>query len=173
MGTIKKILSTIDTFVFDIDGVLTDGTVLVTEKGDHLRSFDVKDGYAIFHALRKGYRIIVISGGDSYGVRHRLNYLGVRHIYLGVEDKLKALREILKKLSADPQKTSYMGDDMPDLGVMSFVALPSAPCDAIEEILSVCKFKSSKPGGKGAARELIEKVMKVQGRWVNGGKVNW
>jgi len=164
----KEYLERITTFVFDVDGVLTDGSVTITTDGEMLRTMNVKDGYALKHALNKGFNICIISGGTNEGVRNRLNHLGVGEIYLGAHLKLKPFNEYITKHNIKPENVLYMGDDIPDIPVMQLVGLATCPQDAVQEVKSVSNYISHKLGGKGCARDVIEQVLKVQDKWDNG-----
>lgn len=161
----KELLNHITTFVFDVDGVLTDGSFLVSSGGELLRSMNVKDGYAIKKALDAGYTICIISGGKNEGVRKRLRGLGVTNIHLGVENKVENLEEFFDVYQIDPQNVAYMGDDIPDTYPMQMVGLPTCPQDAVSEVKAISKYISHKNGGKGCVRDLIEQVLKVQEKW--------
>jgi 3-deoxy-D-manno-octulosonate 8-phosphate phosphatase (KDO 8-P phosphatase) len=161
----KEYLNNITTFIFDVDGVLTDGTVTVTTSGDMLRKMNIKDGYALKTAIDNGYNICIISGGSNEGVRIRLKGLGVTDIFLGVQNKVEQLKNYLSEKHIDAKNTIYMGDDIPDFKVMQLVGLPCCPQDAAPEIKVISSYVSHKNGGKGAARDIIEQVMKVQGKW--------
>jgi len=161
----KECLNKITTFIFDVDGVLTDGTVTVTTSGEMLRTMNIKDGYAIKTAIDNGYHICIISGGSNLGVRIRLQGLGVKDIYLGVHDKIETLKEYINNHGIVASNAIYMGDDIPDLKAMQLVGLPCCPQDAAPEIKAVSLYISHKNGGKGAVRDVIEQVMKVQGKW--------
>lgn len=163
----KEHLNNISTFIFDVDGVLTDGTVTVTTSGEMLRKMNIKDGYALKTAVDSGYHICIISGGSNEGVRLRLQGLGVKDIYLGVHNKTETLNQYLKSNNIDSANAVYMGDDIPDLKVIQLVGLPCCPQDAVPEIKAVSSYISHKNGGKGAVRDIIEQVMKVQGKWNN------
>lgn len=162
----KEILNQITTFIFDIDGVLTDGSVLVTTTGELLRTMNIKDGYALKTAIDQKFNICIISGGSNEGVKSRLEALGIKDIYLGTHDKIKHLEEFLNKYNIKKENALYMGDDIPDLLVMKLVGLPCCPQDAVPEIKAISKYISHKKGGKGAARDVIEQVLKVQGKWL-------
>ncbi|WP_166335411.1 KdsC family phosphatase [Sphingobacterium chungjuense] len=155
----------IQTVVLDVDGVLTDGTILVTEEGHQLRTFHVRDGFAIQAAVQAGILILIITGGRSTGVEKRLRGLGVEHIHLGVADKKTLLLQLCEQLSIDLKCTLYMGDDMPDLEAMSIIGLPACPKDAAEEIKAISRYQSPFAGGQGAVRDVLEKVLKTQGKW--------
>jgi 3-deoxy-D-manno-octulosonate 8-phosphate phosphatase (KDO 8-P phosphatase) len=161
----KEILPQISTLIFDIDGVLTDGTVTVYPNGELIRKMNIKDGYALKTAVDKGFNVAIISGGNSKSVKTRLENLGVKDIYLGIHDKVEKLHEYLDMYQIDLKNTLYMGDDIPDYPVLELVGLPTCPQDAAPEIKSVCSYISHKKGGKGAARDVIEQVLKVQNKW--------
>lgn len=156
---------TIKGFVLDVDGVLTDGTVQVNEAGEQLRTFNIKDGYAIQLAIKKGYPIFVITGGASVGVERRLQGLGLKEIHSRIVDKLSKLRELAGDYNLSLDQLMYIGDDIPDFSCMRAVGLAVSPADAVEEIKKISHYVSGFSGGKGVVRELIEKVLKVQGNW--------
>lgn len=158
-------LHAVRAFVFDVDGVLTDGTVHVTESGEQLRKFNIKDGYALQLAVKRGYPIAIVSGARSEGVRLRLQGLGIQDIHLAIEDKMTTFQAFLNKNGLSADEVVYMGDDIPDLPVMSGVGLPVCPADAVEEIKAISQYISPKDGGFGCVRDIIEKVLKVQNRW--------
>ena len=155
----------IDTFIFDVDGVMTNSDLLVTEAGELLRTMHTRDGYAMKMAINNGYKLIIITGGGSDGVTKRLQGLGVEHIYAKVKDKLKVFKQISEELAIDPEKVLYMGDDLVDYQVMNVVALPACPADAAPEILEISKYISPIIGGKGCVRDVVEKVMKLHNKW--------
>lgn len=161
----KEYLKHISTFVFDMDGVLTDGNILVNTDGEMFRSMNIKDGYALKTAVEKGYNVCVISGGTNEGVRVRLNNLGIKDVHLGTQHKTQTLNDYLKKNNLKQENVLYMGDDLPDLFVMREVGLPTCPQDAVPEIKAISKYVSHKKGGKGCVRDVIEQVLKVQGKW--------
>ncbi|MDB5272440.1 MAG: hypothetical protein JWO58_807 [Chitinophagaceae bacterium] len=155
----------ISTFIFDVDGVLTDGSVWSYENEEYVRRFYIKDGYAIEKALQAGYHVAIISGGNEPGVRNRLNFLGIQHIYLGVKNKKEIIQQLCNKLNCDVENILYMGDDIPDIQLMQQVALPCCPSDAAKDVLAFSLYISSFAGGRGAVRDVIEKVMRVRGDW--------
>lgn len=161
----KEYLQHITTFIFDIDGVLTDGTVTITTNGELLRKMSVKDGYALKTAIDLGYHICIISGGSNEGVKLRLEGLGIKDIYLSTHNKIAQLNEYLTTYGISPENVLYMGDDLPDFQVMQLVGLPCCPQDAVPEIKNISKYISHKNGGFGAARDVIEQVLKVQEKW--------
>jgi 3-deoxy-D-manno-octulosonate 8-phosphate phosphatase (KDO 8-P phosphatase) len=158
-------LSQIKAFIFDVDGVLTDGSLLALESGEQVRSFNIKDGYAIRHAISQGFKIAIISGRQEEGVRRRLLSLDITDIFLGVPDKMEVFEAYLAKYNLDPTQVAYMGDDVPDLAVMQACGVAACPEDAVPDVIWVANYISSKPGGRGAVRELIEAVLKLQGKW--------
>lgn len=161
----KEILNNITTFIFDVDGVLTDSSVHITPTGEMLRVMNIRDGFAMKAAIESGYNVCIISGGNNEGVRIRLQNLGIADIHLASPDKVKTFNEYAALYNIDPEKVLYMGDDIPDYHVMQLVGLPVCPQDASAEIKAISKYISHKKGGKGAVREMIEQVMKVQGKW--------
>ena len=162
----KEIMNDITTFVFDVDGVLTDGSVFVNTTGEMLRTMNIRDGYALKAAVDNGYNVCIISGGSNEGVRVRLRNLGITDIHLGTPDKVATFDEYTDVYSILPEQVLYMGDDIPDYHVMQLVGLPTCPQDACPEIKGISKYISHKNGGQGAVRDVIEQVMKVQGNWM-------
>jgi len=158
-------LKDITTFIFDVDGVLTDGSVQVTDNGQSLRTFNIKDGYAMQLAVKRGYNLCIISGGDGIAMAKRFSNLGISAVFLGAGDKVAIFKQYLSDKDIDATEVLYMGDDIPDLKVMQLVGLPTCPADAVEEIKAVSTFISPYAGGKTAVRDIIEKVLKVQGKW--------
>ena len=165
MKNYKEILPDITTLIFDVDGVLTDGTVTIFPDGEMVRRMNIKDGYALKTAVDNGFTVCIISGGTNQSVKTRLEGLGIKTIYLGAHNKVDQLNEILKEKDLQLSEILYMGDDIPDMPVMSLVGLPTCPQDAAPELKGIAKYISHKKGGKGAVRDVIEQVMKVQGKW--------
>lgn len=163
----KEYLENISTFVFDVDGVFTDGTLFITAEGDMLRQMNVKDGYALKTALQKGYNVCIITGGTNEGVRIRLRGLGVTDIYMGAHHKTEALNEYLLKHNIEAKNVLYMGDDMPDIPPMKLIGLATCPQDAIPEVKEVSQYISHRNGGNGCVRDVIEQVLKVRGDWLD------
>lgn len=161
----KELLADITTFVFDVDGVFTDGTVLVTSSGELLRSMSVKDGYAVKTAIQKGYNVCIITGGTNPGVKERLKGLGVTDFYMGAHHKLDPLEEYMELYKIDRRNVLYMGDDLPDIPPMKVVALPSSPQNAVAEVKAISAYVSHKNGGEGCVRDIVEQVLKVRGDW--------
>lgn len=161
----KEYLASINTFIFDVDGVLTDGSITITTAGEMLRNMNIKDGFALKTAVDSGYHVCVISGGSNEGVRSRLRGLGITDIHLGVSDKVERLQEYMDIYNLTSKNMLYMGDDIPDLPAMQLAGLPCCPQDAVPEIKAISKYISHKNGGKGAVRDVIEQVLKVQNKW--------
>jgi len=173
MSNYKALLAGIDTFIFDVDGVMTDGIVLLTPDGQMLRSMNVKDGYALQLAVKKGYRIIIITGGNSEAVRQRFQGLGIKEVYLAIGNKLKVFHEIVKRDNLKMENILYMGDDIPDYEIMREVGVAACPADAAQEIKHISKYISPVPAGKGCARDVLEQVMKVQDKWFDEDGLHW
>lgn len=161
----KEFLAQITTFVLDVDGVLTDGTVTIMSNGDMLRNMNIKDGYALKVAKDADFNICIISGGSNLGVQKRLEGLGITDIFLGAHNKIDQFQDYLKKNAIMPENVLYMGDDIPDIPVMKLVGMPTCPQDAAIEVKGISKYVSHKLGGKGAVRDVIEQVLKVQDKW--------
>jgi 3-deoxy-D-manno-octulosonate 8-phosphate phosphatase (KDO 8-P phosphatase) len=164
----KEYLHQITTFIFDVDGVLTDGSLHITTDGQLHRTMNVKDGFALKEAMNQGYHLCIISGGTDEGVRKRLETLGVSDIYLGAHHKVDQLQAFLTEKNINPENVLYMGDDLPDYPAMQMLGLPTCPQDAVKEIKEISKYISHKNGGKGCVRDVIEQVLKVQGKWMQG-----
>ncbi|RYE16155.1 MAG: 3-deoxy-D-manno-octulosonate 8-phosphate phosphatase, partial [Sphingobacteriales bacterium] len=160
-------LNDITTFVFDVDGVLTNGSVFVSETGKQSRNFNIKDGYAIQLAVKCGYNVVAISGSRSKSAIYRLNSLGVTDVFVGASNKAEKFKVYLEERHIKATNVLYMGDDIPDLEVIQLAGLPVCPADAAEEIKAVCEYISPLNGGCGCARDVIEKVLKVQGKWMS------
>lgn len=171
-------LKQITTFIFDVDGVLTDGNILVTETGEQLRTFNTKDGYALQLAVKMGFNLCIISGGSSLGILKRMNGLGIVDVYLGVQHKLSVYSNYVKNNNLHPKEIIFIGDDMPDIPTMKLVGLAACPANAANDIKEISHYISPYNGGAGVARDIIEKVLKIQGKWLvtnpdasDGGKV--
>lgn len=161
----------ITTFIFDVDGVLTDGTVLVLRDGLQARRMHIRDGLALQMALRQGYRVKVISGGNSPEVMDRLQRLGVTDINMSVLDKRKLVEAYLQEQGVEPEQALYMGDDLPDVAPLQAVGLAVCPVDAVPEVKAVCQYISPLAGGNACVRDVIEKTLRVQGRWHYDGSL--
>ncbi len=155
----------INSFIFDVDGVFTNSNLLVTEQGELLRTVNTRDGYAVKTAIKKGYNVLIITGGGSEGIVKRFENLGVKFIFSKIKDKQAQFEQILSNHAIEADKTLYMGDDLVDYQVMMNVGLPACPSDAVPEIVAISKYVSHLEGGKGCVRDVIEKVLKLQGNW--------
>ena len=156
----------ITTFIFDIDGVLTDSTVLLVEGGLQARRMNIKDGLGLQMAIRNGFSVMAISGSFSEPVTQRLQKLGIGDVYMSVLDKKKFVEEYRAKNNLQWDEILYMADDLPDLALMKMVGLPCCPADAVPEILELSKYISPVNGGSGCVRDVIEKVLRVQDKWI-------
>jgi len=161
----KEKLNNIKTFVFDIDGVFTNGKIMVDSHGNESRSFNTKDGIAVKLANDLGYNIAVITGANNKGIEARLNRLGVKNVFLNSNDKVKDLLNYSKTNNINLEKTVYMGDDLPDTFPMKLVYLKTCPFDAVSEVREISDYISNKNGGEGCVRDIIEQTLKVQGNW--------
>lgn len=173
MNELNTLLADVNTFLFDYDGVMTDGTVYMDGNGDPLRTSNVKDGYALQLASKLGYHIAVISGAVCTNITKRMHALGVKDVYVGVPDKVVQLEVYLREKQLAPEQVAFMGDDIPDLRVMQRVGVPACPADAADEVKAISRFVSTRPGGKGCVRDLIEQTLKVQGRWMTAEAYSW
>ena len=158
-------LKPVKTFVFDMDGVLTDGSLVIDSDGNWLRRMNIKDGYALQLAIKKGYRVVVISGANTEAVKIRLNKLGVQDVFLQVDNKEQRLSEYMMTHQLEWKEILFMGDDIPDYAVMKKAGLSCAPADAVGAIRDIAKYISTLEGGKGCVRDVIEKVLKLNGHW--------
>ncbi len=165
MSNFKERLSQVKCFVFDVDGVLTNGQLLVTHEGQQLRSMNIKDGYALQLAVQNGYHIIILSGAVSEGVLKRLNGLGLKDVHIGVKNKKDSLAQLLSDHNFSYEQVLYMGDDMPDLEAMSNCGVPTCPIDAVQQIRNICIYISDKKGGDGCVRDVIEQVLTLHNKW--------
>jgi 3-deoxy-D-manno-octulosonate 8-phosphate phosphatase (KDO 8-P phosphatase) len=173
MSNYKEKLSTVTTFIFDYDGVLTDGKVLVINEKEQLRTSNVKDGYALQYAVKKGYRICIISGGKSDSMSQRMNSLGINDVFLGVEKKIDVYNKYLVDNNLDKSQVLYMGDDIPDYEVMNNVGVATCPSDAAIEIKSIADYISDTKGGDGCVRDIIEQVLRLHDNWFHKDAFHW
>lgn len=161
-------LTKIKVIVFDVDGVLSASTIPMDGDGQPVRTLNIKDGYAIQLAVKKGLHIAIITGGRTEQIRHRYESLGVKHIYIGSSVKIVDFEDLLQKTGASEEEVLYMGDDIPDYEIMQRVGLPCCPADAALEIKAISKYVSPFNGGYGCGRDVVEQVMKAQGLWMQG-----
>ncbi len=155
----------INTFIFDVDGVFTDGSIQISESGQFLRTMNVKDGMSLKVAVKRGYTVAVITKVNSKAVKKRLLELGAQYVYDEVKDKNIPFQELVTKYNIDPLKSLYMGDDLADVVLMDQVLLACAPYDAVPEVINSAEYISPKKGGHGAVRDVIEKVLRSNGHW--------
>ena len=173
MTNYKERLHKINTFIFDYDGVLSDGSIITLDDGEAYRTTNVKDGYALQLARKKGYRIAIISGARADCMVHRLKSLLITDIFLGVEDKLKEFHSYIEANGITPEEVLFMGDDIPDYEIMLKAGVAACPADAAEEIRNVAHYISHAGGGKGCVRDVIEQVLKVQNHWMSSDGYKW
>ena len=162
----KELLKKITTFILDVDGVLTNGKILVTSKGKMLREMNTKDGFIIKYALDKGFKIFIISGGTNKGVKERLKDLGIEEIFLGEHTKKDTYNKLIKKYNLKKNEIVYMGDDIPDIPVMKKIGVPCCPNDAVPDVNQISIYISKKNGGQGCVRDIIEQTLRVQNKWL-------
>lgn len=173
MSSINYDLNKIKAFVFDVDGVLSCDVVSLHPNGDPMRTVNIKDGYALQLAVKKGYQVAIITGGYTEAVKIRFSRLGITYIYMKSAVKVHDYRDFLEKTGLQPEEVMYAGDDIPDYEVMQLVGLPVAPADAAPEIKRIAKYISHKNGGEGVARDIIEQTMKAQGHWMGDEAFGW
>lgn len=161
----SQLFEPITTFIFDVDGVLTDGTVLVLENGLQARRMSIRDGFALQLAVKCGYRVIIVSGSSPSPVVDRLSKLGITEIHMSVLDKKTWVAGYIAKNKLNKAEVLYMGDDLPDLPVMEIAGLPACPADAATEIKETARYISPVKGGHGCVRDVIEKVLKLNDHW--------
>ena len=165
MLNFKQKLPLITTLMFDIDGVMTDGKVLIMESGEMVRNMNSKDGYALHLAVTKGYRMAVISGGNNVAVKNALSRTGINDVFIGQHDKLSCYLDYIEKYNLKDEEILFVGDDLPDYEIMSRVGLAVCPNDAAVEIKAICTYVSPRNGGEGCVRDIIEQVLRSQGKW--------
>lgn len=165
MDNLLGALQKIKLFVFDVDGVLTNSQILLSESGEQLRSMNIKDGYALQLAIKKGFQIVIISGATADPVVVRMNKLGVSEVFMGIKNKAALLKRILIEKGLSAHEIMVMGDDVPDLEILKMAGVAACPQDAVHQVKKVCHFISAKNGGEGCVREIIEKIMTLQHLW--------
>lgn len=173
MSDLRERFKQIQTFVFDVDGVLTTGDVHLLESGEQFRTFDIKDSYGIEQALRAGFRVGIVSSANAEGTRKWFEILKVKDLFMGgpPDQKINAYLEYITRDGLNETEILYMGDDLPDYEILSRSEILSAcPADATDEVQAICDYVSPKPGGRGAVRDVIEQVLKAQGKWTLGAQ---
>ena len=173
MSSINYDLRKIRGFIFDVDGVLSKDVIPLHPNRDPMRTVNIKDGYALQLAVKKGYQVAIITGGYTDSVKMRFERLGVKYIYMRSSVKMKDYTDFMNRTGLKPEEVLYAGDDIPDYEVMKLVGLPVAPADAASEIKDISLYISSKNGGEGIARDVIEQTMKTQGTWLTGEAFGW
>lgn len=169
----KEIFKNITTVVLDVDGVLTNGDIILMPGMQPVRKMNAKDGYAMQLAVRNGIRMAIITGGKSPEVKERLQGLGITDIYLGASSKMESYEDLKMCYDLEDEEILYMGDDLPDYDIMKIVALAAAPQDAAPEIKSVANYVSPVNGGKGCVRDVLEQLLKIQGKWARSEDRTW
>jgi len=165
MGNFKEEIARIRAFVFDVDGVFTTGDITVFPDGDFIRTYNSKDGYGVALALRKGYKVAIISGGHGKTLETRFRRLNVTAIYTQVQDKVDTLKEFMAEHGLEREEVIFMGDDLPDIEAMQYCGLAVSPADAVPEVIEVSHYVSRFDGGRGCVRDIIEQVMRARGDW--------
>lgn len=169
----KENLRKIKAFVFDVDGVLSHQTMSLYPGGEVMRTINIRDGYAIQLAVKKGYLIAIITGGNTNAIRKRFEGLGVKDIYLKSHDKTRDFEDFISKYQLEPSSVLYMGDDLPDYKVMKEVGFPACPADAVVEIKQIAKYISHHNGGEGCVRDIIEQVLRLHNKWMDNDAFHW
>ncbi len=166
MGNFKEDIARTEAFVFDVDGVFTDGGLIPTADGDFLRQYNTKDGFVIRYALKKGMPVFIITGGQGNNIERRFTDLGVTGIYKKADEKLNILKEIIAEHGFNRENIVFMGDDAPDVECMMYVGIPVCPADAVSDVLNVARYVSEFKGGQGCVRDIVEQVLRAQNKWV-------
>lgn len=173
MSIAKTKLNTIKAILLDVDGVLTNGMVTILPDGEQIRQMNIKDGYALQHAVKKGYHIAIISGGTSESVRMRLNGLGIQEVHLGCRNKLNVFEKLIEQYGLKTEEILYMGDDIPDYEIMQKAGFSACPKDAATEIKELADYISPKDGGMGCVRDVLEQLMRLQDKWFDEDSIEW
>jgi 3-deoxy-D-manno-octulosonate 8-phosphate phosphatase (KDO 8-P phosphatase) len=173
VSSINYNLSKIKAFVFDVDGVLSPASIPLHPSGEPMRVINTKDGYAMQLAAKKGFILGIITGADSASIRIRFESLGFKFIYTKAKKKISDFHDFIQKTGLNPDEICYVGDDIPDYEIMQTVGLPACPADAVPEIKKISRYISPKSGGMGVGRDIIEQVLKVQGKWMQDDAFGW
>lgn len=160
-------LTKIKAVIFDVDGVLSRQTIVLSANGEPLRTVNIKDGYAIQLAQKKGLRVAILTGGKTEAIRMRYEGLGVTDIFMGCAVKIRTYEEFLAKYDLSDSEVLYVGDDIPDYEVMRRCGCPCAPADACPDIKQIALYVSSQNGGDGVGRDVLEQVLRAQGLWLS------
>jgi 3-deoxy-D-manno-octulosonate 8-phosphate phosphatase (KDO 8-P phosphatase) len=167
MGNFKEDINNVKAFVFDVDGVFSDGILILNPDGELTRSMNIKDGFAVQLAVRKGYPVGIITGSNSESIKKRFHTLGVTEVYLKSSNKLIDFNQFCLKNNLPQENVMYMGDDLPDYPVMQKAGFPVCPKDAVSEIKQIARYISDRDGGKGCVRDVIEQVLRTHGKWMD------
>ena len=170
MGNFKEDIARTEAFIFDVDGVMTDGGIIPTLDGDFIRRYNAKDGYALGYAVKMGYKVCIITGGRGKTLENRLRMLGINRYYTDCMDKITAMREYFADEGIDPAHAIYMGDDIPDLECMREVGIPVCTADAAAEVIEASRYVSEFRGGEGAVRDIVEQVLRARGDWAKNSE---
>jgi 3-deoxy-D-manno-octulosonate 8-phosphate phosphatase (KDO 8-P phosphatase) len=173
MTNYKERLSGITTFVFDYDGVFSDGVVYITESGEQLRTTHSRDGYALQLAIKNNYRICIITGAWSTGIVERFRKIGIHDVFIGATNKLEVFNDFCAKNNLSEEEVLVMGDDIPDYQMLQKAWVACCPSDAVWEIRNIVDYISIYPGGKGCVRDIIEQVMRLRGHWMQDDAFHW
>lgn len=173
MSNFKEELRKVEAFAFDVDGVLSNQTMPLHPGGEPMRTVNIKDGYALQLAVKKEYPIAIITGGKTDAVKKRFVNLGITDIYLGSYIKKDDFEDFVYKYGLNSENVLYMGDDLPDYEVMKMVGFPTCPADAVTEIKQISKYISNLNGGEGCVRDIIEQVLRLNNKWMDGDAFHW
>lgn len=165
MGNFKEDIAKVRAFVFDVDGVFTNGGITIDPDGEFVRTYNAKDGYAIGHALKVGYPICIITGGRGKSLEVRFNMLGVTRLHVYCLNKIEKLKEFMQEFDLSPEEVMFMGDDIPDVEAMAHIGMPVCPADAASEVIEVSRYVSQYNGGMGCVRDVVEQVLRSRGDW--------
>ncbi len=173
ISNFKEELRKVKAFAFDVDGVLSRTTMTLHPSGEPMRTINIKDGYALQLAVKKGYPIGIITGGSTHSIRARFKNLGIQDVFMGASHKIEDLYRFLKLHELNAEEVLYMGDDLPDFEIMSAVGFPTCPADAVTEIKQKAKYISHINGGEGCVRDIIEQVLRLHNKWMDGDAFHW
>ncbi len=165
MGNFKEDIARVRAFVFDVDGVFTDGGIIVTPEGDFIRKYNSKDGFALSYAIKRGYKTAVITGGRGNCLETRFRMLGIDKLYTNCLDKLDKLKQFMTEYELQPDEVLFMGDDIPDVEPMLHVGMPVCPADAAIEVIEAARYVSPFKGGEGCIRDVVEQTLRARNDW--------
>ena len=168
MRNFKEDIALVKAFAFDVDGVFTDGSLSVGLDTDFIRTYYARDGFAVVTAIKRGYKVAIITGGRGESISRRFGLMGVEDIYLGCNEKLPAIADFMQKHNLSPEEVMYVGDDIPDVAPMKVVGMPVCPKDAAVEVKAISRYVSGFPGGRGCVRDVVEQVLRARDDWFDG-----